>query len=127
MMFSMAADAVLLIHFMFILFAAAGGLFAFRRPWIAFLQIPAAAWGVFVEIFGKACPLTHLENYWLVKAGGEGYAESFVSHYLMPLVYPSGLTREIQYLLAAAVVLLNLAIYGWMICRIIGKGTGRFK
>jgi hypothetical protein len=127
MIFSLAADAVLLIHFMFILFAAAGGLFALRRPWIAFFQIPAAAWGAFVEIFGKVCPLTYLENYYLVKAGGEGYTESFVSHYLMPLVYPSSLTREIQYLLACVVVLLNLAIYGWMICRIIGKGTGRFK
>lgn len=126
-MFSLAADAVLLIHFMFILFAAAGGLLAPRRPWIAFLQIPSAAWGAFVELSGKICPLTHLENYYLVKAGGEGYGKSFVGHYLMPLVYPSGLTREIQYLLAAVVVLLNLAIYGWMICRIIGKGTGRFK
>jgi hypothetical protein len=127
MMFSLAADAVLLIHFIFILFAAAGGFLALRRPWIAFLQIPAAAWGAFVEIFGKVCPLTYLENYYLVKAGGEGYTKSFVGHYLMPLVYPSGLTREIQYLLAAAVVLLNLAIYGWMICRIISKETGRFK
>ena len=127
MMFSMAADAVLLIHFMFILFAAAGGLLALRRPWIAFLQIPAAAWGAFVEIFGKVCPLTYLENYYLVKAGGEGYSDSFVGHYLMPLVYPPGLTREIQYLLAAVVVLLNLAIYGWMICRMVGKQTGRFK
>lgn len=127
MIFSLAADAVLLIHFMFILFAAAGGLLALRRPWIAFLQIPAAAWGAFVELTGKVCPLTYLENYYLVKAGGEGYAESFVGHYLMPLVYPPGLTREIQYLLAAVVVLLNLAIYGWMIFRIVGKGTGRFK
>ncbi len=129
MIFSMAADAVLLIHFIFILFAAAGGLFALRKPWIAFLQIPAAAWGAFVEITGKVCPLTYLENYYLVKAGGEGYAESFVGHYLMPLVYPPGLTREIQYLLAAVVVMLNLVIYGWMIFRIFGKGkkTGRFK
>lgn len=127
MIFSLAADAVLLIHFMFILFAAAGGLLALRRPWIAFLQIPAAAWGAFVELTGKICPLTYLENYYLFKAGGEGYAESFVGHYLMPLVYPPGLTREIQYLLAAVVVLLNLAIYGWMIFRIVGKGTGRFK
>jgi len=122
MMFSMAADATLLIHFIFILFAAAGGLLALRRPWIAFLQIPAAAWGAFVEISGKICPLTYLENYCRVKAGGEGYTESFVNHYLMPLVYPSGLTREIQYLLAAVVVLLNLAIYGRLICRILGKG-----
>jgi hypothetical protein len=129
MMFSLAADAVLLIHFMFILFAAAGALLVLWRSWIAFLQIPAAAWGVFVEVSGKVCPLTHLENYWLVKAGGQGYAGSFAGHYLMPLVYPPGLTREIQYLLAVVVVLLNLTIYGWMICRIISKGKriGRFK
>ena len=121
MMFSLAADAALLIHLVFILFAAAGGLLALRRPWIAFLQIPAGAWGAFVEISGKVCPLTHLENYFLVKAGGGGYTESFVNHYLMPVVYPSGLTREIQYLLAAIVLCLNLAAYGLLVYRITGK------
>ena len=118
MMFSIAADATLLIHLAFILFAAAGGLLAVRRPWIAFLQIPAAAWGAFVEISGKVCPLTYLETYLLSKAGGADYTESFVNHYLMPLVYPSGLTREIQYLLASVVVLFNLVIYGLIIDRI---------
>lgn len=117
MIFRIAADATLLIHLAFILFAAAGGLLAVRRPWIAFLQIPAAAWGAFVEISGKVCPLTYLENYLLSKAGG-GYTESFVNHYLMPLVYPSGLTREIQYLLAPVIVLFNFVIYGLIIYRI---------
>ena len=121
MIFSLAADAALLIHLAFILFAAAGGLLALRRPWIAFLQIPAGAWGAFAEISGKVCPLTYLENYFLVKAGGGGYTESFVNHYLMPVVYPPGLTREIQYLLAAIVLCLNLAIYGLLVYRITGK------
>ncbi len=117
-MFSMAADATLLIHLAFILFAGAGGLLALRRPWVAFLQIPAAVWGTFVEISGKVCPLTYLENYFLMGAGQTGYAESFVGHYLIPVIYPSGLTREIQYMLASVVVLFNLVIYGLIIYRI---------
>nr|NJM01373.1 DUF2784 domain-containing protein [Desulfobacula sp.] len=121
MILSLAADAALLVHLAFILFAAAGGLLVLWRPWIAFLQIPAGAWGAFVEISGKACPLTHLENYFLIRAGRAGYTESFVSRYLMPVVYPPGLTREIQYLLAALVLCLNLAIYGFLIYRITGK------
>lgn len=121
MIFRIAADVTLLIHFVFILFAVAGALLAVRRPWIVFIQVPAAAWGAFVEIFNKVCPLTFLENYFLMKAGRSGYTESFVGHYLMPLIYPEHLTREIQYLLASVVVLLNLVIYGWLIYRIAGK------
>jgi hypothetical protein len=118
MIFRIAADAALLIHLAFILFAAAGALLVIRRPWMAFVQIPAATWGAFVEISGKVCPLTYLENYFLIRAGQSGYTESFVDHYLLSLIYPADLTREIQYLLASVVVLFNLVIYCCLIYRI---------
>ena len=121
MAFRIAADSTLLIHLAFILFAAAGALLAVRRPWIVFIQVPAAAWGVFVEIFNKVCPLTSLENYFLMRAGLSGYTESFVGHYLIPLIYPESLTREVQYLLASVTILLNLVIYGRLIYRIAGR------
>ncbi len=117
MIFLIAADATLLVHLLFILFAAAGALFAVRRPWVAFLQVPAAAWGAAVEIFGNVCPLTHLENYFLVRAGKTGYTESFIGHYLTPLIYPEALTSQIQHLLALVVVMINLVIYGLIIYR----------
>jgi len=119
MIFRISADATLLLHLVFILFAAAGALLVIRRPWIAFIQVPAAAWGAFVEISGKVCPLTYLENYFLIRAGQSGYTKSFVEYYLMPLIYPSNLTSEIQYLLASVVVLFNLVIYCCLIYRIL--------
>ena len=117
MIFLIAAEITLLIHFIFILFAAAGALLVIQRPWIAFLQVPAAVWGAFVEISGRVCPLTYLENYFLNRAGRKGYTESFVGHYLMPLIYPVDLTWEIQYLLASGVAVINLVIYGVLIHR----------
>ncbi len=117
MVFIILADFTLLLHLAFILFAAAGALLSIRRPWIAFIQVPAAAWGAYVEIFAKVCPLTYLENYFLIQAGQSGYTESFIGHYLISVIYPVDLTQKIQYLLASGLVLFNLVIYGSLICR----------
>jgi hypothetical protein len=117
MFFRLAADAVLSIHLAFILFALAGALIAARWRWIPFVHLPVAAWGFFVELTGRICPLTYLENYLRSRAGQSGYAESFVEHYLLPIIYPAGLTREIQFVLAGVVIIVNLAIYGWLYIR----------
>ena len=106
-----AADAVLVAHLAFILFASLGALLALRWRWIPLLQLPAAAWGIFVEATGRICPLTFLENALRVRAGASGYGESFVEHYLLGVVYPAGLTPGIQLALAAIIVALNVAIY----------------
>ena len=76
------------------------------------VHLPAAAWGIFVEITGRICPLTYLENYLRIKSGQSGYAESFIEHYLLAVIYPAGLTRGIQLALAGAVVIVNVVIYG---------------
>ena len=111
MWYSLAATAVLAAHFGFIAFALLGGLLAFHRRWMVALHLPAAAWGLFVEISGRICPLTDLENTLRVKAGESGYADSFVEHYLLAIIYPHGLTRAVQFWLAAVVLLVNAAIY----------------
>jgi hypothetical protein len=80
------------------------------------IHLPAAAWGFYVEACHRVCPLTYLENHLRRLAGQAGYAGSFIEHYLLNIIYPLGLTPEIQYLLAAAVLLINLAIYGGLIC-----------
>ncbi|MFA5906040.1 MAG: DUF2784 domain-containing protein [Desulfobacula sp.] len=125
MIFRIAADITLLVHLAFILFAGAGALLVIQRPWIAFIQVPAAVWGAFVEISGKICPLTFLENHFLMMAGQSGYKESFIEHYLISLIYPENLTEQIQYLLALAVFLFNILIYGLIIRRhiILKAGT----
>lgn len=118
MFYRYAADAVLLLHLSFIVFAILGGLLAVWWRRVVLIHLPAAAWGVFVELTGRVCPLTRLENMLFIKAGIVGYSNSFLGHYLLGIIYPDGLTREIQYLLGALVVVINIAIYFWLFRRL---------
>jgi hypothetical protein len=117
MSFRFAADFVLLLHLAFILFAVLGAAMAVWWNWIPLVQVPVAAWAMFVELTGRNCPLTYLENYLRIKAGQSGYAESFIEHYLLAIIYPAGLTGEIQLVLAGVVIVINTAIYGWLLAR----------
>ena len=112
--FRLAADATLLLHLAFIVLAVFGGLLALKWRWIPLLQLPAAAWGFFVEVTGRACPLTTLENYLSAQAGRASYGGGFIEHYLVGLIYPAGLSRDMQFIFAGVVVALNLTIYGWL-------------
>jgi len=76
------------------------------------VQLPAAGWGAWVELTGRICPLTLLENHLLRQAGQTGYSESFIGHYLLAVIYPEGLTRELQICLGTGVLLINAAVYG---------------
>ena len=109
-----AADAVVLVHLAFIAFVALGALLAVRWRWVPWLHIPALLWGVLVETTGRLCPLTDLENALRTKAGQSGYRGGFIEHYLLAIIYPEGLTREIQLALALGVIVINLTIYGWL-------------
>jgi len=117
MAFSIAAAAVLLLHLAFVLFVVFGALLVARWPRLAWLHLPAAAWGFYIEASGRGCPLTALENLLRMRAGLAGYGTSFVEHYLLPLIYPGSLTRELQLALAAGVVGVNLVLYGWIVLR----------
>jgi hypothetical protein len=115
MAYRIAADAVLVLHLGFIVFALLGAALAVRWRWLPFIHLPAAAWGVFIELTGRVCPLTYLENHFRVRAGQADYSESFIEHYLLAVIYPSGLTREIQFALAGVVLTVNAAIYTWLL------------
>jgi hypothetical protein len=110
-----AADAVLLVHFVFVLFVILGGLLIFRWPRTARVHAPVAVYGALVEFLGFICPLTPLEV-WLRRQGGEaGYSGGFIEHYITAALYPSGLTREVQLVLGTGVLLLNGVVYGvWL-------------
>lgn len=114
MLYRLAAEAVLLLHLAFIVFALLGAAFAARRRWLVLVHLPAAAWGFFVELTGRICPLTYAENFLRIRAGQSGYTESFIEHYLLAVIYPAGLTREVQFVLAGVVVVINVAIYAWL-------------
>ena len=111
MLYRLGADAVVLIHLVFIGFVVLGGLLVARRPWIARVHLPAVAWAALVEFQGWICPLTPLENLLRQRAGEAAYTGDFVARYLLPLIYPAGLTRTTQVLLGAGVVVLNALVY----------------
>jgi hypothetical protein len=115
MAYHLAAVAVLLMHLFFICLVMLGGLVVLRRPRFAFIHLPAAVWGFLVEAMGWYCPLTDLENALLALAGEAGYTEGFVERYLLAVIYPDGLTRETQIWIAGLVVVVNAAIYGWVL------------
>ena len=109
--FRLLADVTVLLHLAFVLFVVLGGLLAARWPSVAWVHLPAAAWGAWVELAGWVCPLTPLENWLRTHGGGTAYTSSFIEHYLMPLLYPAFLSRETQYTLGVAVLLVNAVIY----------------
>ncbi len=117
MLYRIGADAVLMLHLGFILFVLLGGLLVAWKRGFLLLHLPAMAWGVFVELSGRPCPLTHWENLLRRLAGNAGYEAGFVEHYLLPLIYPAWLSVPVQYLLAAVVVVVNLLIYGGLLWR----------
>ncbi|WP_122813702.1 DUF2784 domain-containing protein [Pseudomonas viridiflava] len=123
MIFRLAADAVVTFHLLFILFVLLGGLLVLRWPWAALLHLPAMAWGAAVELLHLYCPLTPLENALRSRAGDQGYDGGFIEHYLIPLIYPAGLTPQIQLWLGGIVLLINASVYGALLVR----GVRRFR
>ncbi|MDK9706933.1 MAG: DUF2784 domain-containing protein [Desulforhopalus sp.] len=119
MLHRILADLVVLVHLFFIIFVVTGGFAAYFWSWrLILLHLPAAVWGVYIEFSGNICPLTPLENYLRQLAGQEGYSAGFVEHYLVPVIYPVGLTREIQVVLGLFVLVVNLAAYAFILRRI---------
>lgn len=117
MLYRSLADAVVGLHFGFVLFVVLGGLLALRWPRAAWIHLPAAIWGAGIEFLGGICPLTPLEMR-LRRLGGEaGYPGGFVEHYVIPVLYPEALNRDIQSLLGGIVVGLNLLIYALVLRR----------
>ncbi|VWX62872.1 conserved membrane hypothetical protein [Burkholderiales bacterium 8X] len=111
------ADAVLVLHGLFILFVLSGGLLVFRWPRLAWLHLPAVAWGAWVAWAGWICPLTPLENQLRRAAGQAGYQGGFIEHYLVAVIYPEGLTRELQISFGIVVAALNFVAYALMLQR----------
>ncbi len=108
-----AADLLVVLHLAFIVFVLAGGLLVLRYRWLLCLHVPAALWGMSIELLGWQCPLTPIEQY-LRSLGGPTFQGGFVEHYLLPLVYPPGLPRQVQIFFGLFVVIVNGGIYGWV-------------
>jgi hypothetical protein len=117
MAFRLLADLTVLVHVAFVVFALGGGLLAARWPRVVWLHLPAVAWAVLVELTGRVCPLTPLENWLRARGGGATYSASFVEEYLLPVLYPASLSRELQWVIAGVVVAANGLAYAWVLRR----------
>jgi hypothetical protein len=117
MIYQFLADAVMLLHLLFIIFVVGGGLLVLKWRWIALLHLPAAVWGALIEFMSWYCPLTPLENHLRHLAGLAGYEGGFIEHYLLPIIYPDGLTAKIQIILGGFVLIVNVGIYTFIIIR----------
>jgi len=117
MTYRLLADVTVVVHGAFVLFVLFGGLLVLRRPRVACLHVPAAAWGAWIEFAGTVCPLTPLENWLRAQAGQSTYSSDFVERYLMPLIYPASLTRELQYAFGGLVLVVNAILYAIVLWR----------
>ena len=117
MPYRILADLVLVTHLAFVAFVIFGGVLVLRRRQIAWLHLPAVVWGAIVEFTGWICPLTPLENRLREAGGGASYSSDFIEHYVTPVLYPTTLTREDQLIYGLALVVVNGAIYGFVLYR----------
>jgi hypothetical protein len=125
MLYRILADAAVLIHAAFVAYVVFGGLLVLRWRRSAWLHVPCALWGAVIEFAGWVCPLTPLENWLRTKAGEAAYAGDFVGRYVLPVLYPERLTRNVQLILGTLVVVLNLAVYSLFLIRLKRRRSGR--
>jgi hypothetical protein len=124
MAYRILADLVVGVHALFVVFVLAGGLLALRWPWVVAAHLPAAVGGTLIEFRGWICPLTPLEKSLRASAGQAGYEGGFIDHYLLPVLYPAGLTRSVQLVLGSVVIAVNVVVYGLLLWRRRGGRSG---
>ena len=117
-MYELAADLTLIVHFAFIIFVVCGALLFFVSTKIIYVHVPALIWGIYIELTHSVCPLTYLENWFLQKANLSTYSEGFIQNYLVPIVYPTNLTKDLQIYFVIALIIINVIIYGFMISKL---------
>ncbi len=118
MLYRLLADLVLIVHLLFIAFVVAGGFAAIRWPRLAWAHVPCFVWGALIEFAGWICPLTPLEVRLRIASGQAGYSGGFIERYLLPVIYPGALNREIQIWLGLSVLALNAVAYAWLLRRL---------
>jgi hypothetical protein len=112
MLVRLLADATVVVHLAFVLFVMLGGFIVVRWRRVAWVHLPAVAWAAWIQFADWICPLTPLENWLREQSGGKAYSSSFIEHYLLPVLYPESLSRELQWVLGGVVLLSNGVVYG---------------
>jgi Protein of Unknown function (DUF2784) len=118
MLYRFLADAIIIIHLIFILFVILGGLLALRNKRWSIVHLPAVIWAAAIEFKGWICPLTPLENWFREKGGNAIYQGDFIEHYVLPIIYPADLTRGLQIFFGLSAIIINIAVYVWVLNKI---------
>ena len=117
MIYRFLADALLVFHLSFAIFAGVGALLVLRWPRLRWVHVPVAVWGALIMFGGWICPLTPLEKHLRRLGGQAGYEGGFLEHYIISVLYPAGLTRGLQIGIGLFVVAVNGFVYGRMLAR----------
>ncbi|MFP3874390.1 MAG: DUF2784 domain-containing protein [Thiohalophilus sp.] len=117
MLYLLLAELTVLAHFLFVVFVTVGGLAVLRWPKLAWLHLPALLWGIYIQFSGGYCPLTPLEKTFRQLAGMNTYEGGFINHYLIPIIYPPGLTYEMQIMIGIVLIVFNVLIYSLVVYR----------
>ena len=110
-MYEILANLILFFHFIFILFVILGALLFFVSAKVIFIHIPALIWGSYIALTNSLCPLTYLENWFLKQANLTTYSEGFIQNYIVSIVYPLNLTKDLQIFLGTGLIFINIVIY----------------
>ena len=115
MKYRILAEIVFVLHACFVLFVVFGGLLALRWRWVIWLHLPSVAWGILIEFFWLACPLTTFENQLRMLGGEAGYTNGFLDYYISAILY-APLSATVRLWLGLLLIGFNLLVY-WFVIR----------
>jgi hypothetical protein len=105
-----AADAVVVLHLLWIVFLILGALPGSRWAWVKWTHLASLTFSIALQVFGWICPLTLLEV-WLLRLGGaQPYEDTFIRHYVEQIVYAE-IPRTAVFAGTLVVVALSLWLY----------------
>jgi len=106
-----AADIVVFIHFLWILFLIFGAVWGRRYPWIKRIHIGGILFAVLIQIAGWYCPLTYLET-WLrsMYDSSQSYEGTFIVYYIEKIVYID-LSPVIVFIMTVFLALVSAWLY----------------
>ena len=104
MVYRVLADAVVVVHFAFVVFVAIGGILAWRWPRLLWLHVPAVVWGIGIVTVGYDCPLTGLERHFRRLGGQTPSKAGFIDHYVAGVIYPERYTSLLRALVGVLIV-----------------------
>ena len=110
-MYEFLAKIVMIIHLLFIFFVVFGAFSCLISNKFFYLHLVALSWGIYIEFTSSICPLTYLENWLLILDQASFYDDGFIENYILKIIYPEGITPNVQMILGFLLIILNALFY----------------